>query len=313
MKRPNNTDTLLYGRFGIAPFRSALQASEYGASKSNAPRRAAGRCCTCPRRSPQQSLAVTTVVGDVNCQDIADWHAAMRSPAAGNFTGANGVADVLNWTPQAEGAWPLEFVPEELLRDVRTEHLTYESHRFGIWLPDFWCARPLSCAHLTARMQRSLCCSLPRPSSSADWQPDTLNAEPDTALQAVPSSLFHATRHCSSCHTRLPDIFVHCSRSVCTHSVCDLHNWCALHMLQRPLPLRRHAVLSGQNRRMKGPDSRTACGHTCSKRSSSTPFSINMCLRRKERGHALGGSTRPLLLRPVLCRKLEHVAYQIGK
>ena len=59
---------------------------------------------------------------------------------AGNFTGALGVADVLHWTDAAAGAWPLRFVPPAVFESAQVDHLAFEAHHYGVWLPDFWCA-----------------------------------------------------------------------------------------------------------------------------------------------------------------------------
>jgi hypothetical protein len=67
-------------------------------------------------------------------------------PCAGNFTGALHKADVLNWQPGAKDAWSLALVSEDLRKAAETHGLAYEAHHFGLWLPDFWCAR----SHLAA-------------------------------------------------------------------------------------------------------------------------------------------------------------------
>jgi hypothetical protein len=58
---------------------------------------------------------------------------------AGNFTGTLGIADVLTWQPGARDAPILRQVSRTILDNVESEHMTYEAHSFGVWLPDFEC------------------------------------------------------------------------------------------------------------------------------------------------------------------------------
>ena len=56
------------------------------------------------------------------------------------------MAAELNWTPAAAGARSLRLVPPEVLEHAATGAIAYESHHYGIWLPDFLCSSPCSAA-----------------------------------------------------------------------------------------------------------------------------------------------------------------------
>ena len=68
--------------------------------------------------------------------------AALNVPCfAGEFEGATGVADVLNWQAGADAAWSLKFMTDDIRKAAEREpHLTYEAHIVGVWKDDFWCA-----------------------------------------------------------------------------------------------------------------------------------------------------------------------------
>jgi hypothetical protein len=72
--------------------------------------------------------------------EAASTRALTLATPAGNFTGAEGVADVLRWRPEAKDAWSLKFVPDALFKAAGTQAITFEAHMFGVWVPDFWCA-----------------------------------------------------------------------------------------------------------------------------------------------------------------------------
>ena len=50
-----------------------------------------------------------------------------------------GVADVLHWRPEAQDAWSLKYVTDDLRKAAAASPITFEAHEFGVWVPDFWC------------------------------------------------------------------------------------------------------------------------------------------------------------------------------
>lgn len=78
-----------------------------------------------------------------SCGGMSMTALTLRVPhGAGNFTGAVGVAAELRWTDAAATASAMQMVAPDIRAMAAAGTITYESHHYGIWLPDFLCDTP---------------------------------------------------------------------------------------------------------------------------------------------------------------------------
>lgn len=99
---------------------------------------------------PSDAGATSKPVLNLHDRLIARSHRACSRPA-GNFTGAACEATELTWTDAAATASALQLVAPAVL--AASTPLTYESHYFGIWLPDFLCDPTVRRVALTVHFQ----------------------------------------------------------------------------------------------------------------------------------------------------------------